>query len=111
MFKALNVEAFETAVGGWLRSTGIEPSEPIAVDGKTLRGIHGEKPPGVELVAVYAHRSQAVLAQLRSPGAGQEIAAAQGVLATVPLEGRVVTGDALLTQGQVCEQIVARKGD
>lgn len=28
----------------------------LAVDGKTLRGIHGEQVPGVHLVAVYVLR-------------------------------------------------------
>ena len=54
---------------------------------------------------------QAVLAQLRSAGAGKEIAATREVLSKVPLEGRVVTADALATQREVCEQIVAQKGD
>jgi len=111
VFKALDVDAFEAALGSWLLSTGVEPDEPIAVDGKTLRGIHGEGPPGVALVAVYAVRSQAVLAQLRSAGAGKEIGATREVLSKVPLEGRVVTTDALSTQREVCEQIVTQKGD
>ena len=37
--------------------------------------------------------------------------AAKQVLTQVPLAGRVVTGDALLTQRAVCEQIVAAQGD
>jgi hypothetical protein len=111
VFKSLDVDAFEAELGSWLLSTGVATDEPIAVDGKTLRGIHGESPPGVALVAVYAVRSQAVLAQLRSAGAGKEIAATREVLSKVPLEGRVVTADALSTQREVCEQIVTQKGD
>jgi len=67
--------------------------------------------PGVHLVAAYAHQAQVVIAQLRTEGKGQEIAAVKDVLATLPLEGRVVTADALLTQREVCEQIVEQGGD
>jgi hypothetical protein len=67
--------------------------------------------PGVHLVAAYAHQAEVVVAQLRTEGKGQEIAAVKDVLATLPLEGRVVTADALLTQRDVCAQIVEGGGD
>jgi hypothetical protein len=111
VFKALDVEAFQAALQCWLLSTGVEKDEPVSVDGKTLRGIHGECLAGVELVAVYGHHSEAVLAQLRSQTVGGELETAKAVLARVGLEGRTVTGDALLTQREVCEQIVEQKGD
>lgn len=111
VFKALDVDAFEQAVGDWLAQTGVRPTEAIALDGKTLRGIHGEDIPGVHLVAAYAHEAQVVLTQLRTTGKGQEIAAAKRLLDRLPLAGRVVTADALLTQREVCERVVAGGGD
>jgi hypothetical protein len=111
VFKGLDVEAFERALSAWLAQTGVEPSDPLALDGKTLRGIHGEDIPGVHLVAAYAHRAQAILDQLRTTGKGQELAAVLALVARLPLEGRLVTGDALLTQRVLCEQIVAGGGD
>lgn len=51
VFKALDVTAFEAALGGWLAQTGVQPIEAVALDGKTLRGIHGDMVPGVHLVA------------------------------------------------------------
>lgn len=111
VFKALDVAAFERVLGTWLGRTGVESTEPIAVDGKTLRGVHGAGVPGVHLVAAYTHRAGAVLAQVRTGGKGQELAAAKAVLQEVPLAGRLVTGDALLTQRELCEQIVQAEGD
>lgn len=111
VFKALDVAAFETAVGAWLAQTGVAPDDALALDGKTLRGLHGERIPGVHLVAAYGHEAGAVLAQLRSAGKGHELAATQQVLPQVPLGGRVVTADALLTQRGLCRQIVAGGGD
>ncbi len=111
VFKELDVAAFEAVLGEWLIDSGVEPGEVLSLDGKTLRGIHGKEIPGVHLVSAYATGSGAVLAQAAAPGKGQELAAARAVLGQVPLEGRVVVADALLTQRDVCHQIVAGGGD
>lgn len=111
VFKNLDVKAFEAVVGGWLANSGVEPDDPLSLDGKTLRGIHGEEIPGVHLVSAYASRAGVVLAQVAAPGKGEELAAAKEVLSQVPLKGRVVVADALLTQREVCEQIVAAGGE
>lgn len=111
VFKALDVEAFERAVGEWLARTGVEPTDPLALDGKTLRGIHGDEVPGVHLVGAYAHGARAILAQVRSEGKGHELAAAAELLGRVPLAGRVVTGDALLTQRAISRQVVGGGGE
>ena len=108
--KALDVAAFERALGGWLARTGVAPVEAVALDGKALRGARGPDVPGVHLVAAYAHGAGEVLAQVAAPGKGHELAAARAVLADLPLPGRVVTGDALLTQRAICEQVVAADG-
>src|SRR5436305_6296836 len=50
VFKTLDMAAFEAVLGAWLEQTGVAPTDPVAVDGKTLRGIHGEQIPGVHLV-------------------------------------------------------------
>lgn len=110
-FKALDVEAFEQAVGDWLARTGVPPTEALALDGKTLRGVHGAGVPGVHLVSAHAHRAGAILAQVRSAGKGHELAAAEAVLAVVPLAGRLVTGDALLTQRGLSRRIVGGGGE
>ena len=111
VFKALDAAAFERALGEWLAASGVAPDDALALDGKTLRGIHGDAVPGAHLVAAFAHRAGAVLGQAPSPGKGQELAAVELVLGQVPLAGRLVTGDALLTQRDVCDQIVAGEGD
>ena len=111
VFKDLDVDSFEPVLGEWLTNSGLELGETLSLDGKTLRGIHGEGVPGVHLVSAYATRSGAVLAQVASPGKGQELAAAKAVLGLVPLEGRIVVADALLTQREVCQQIVSGGGD
>lgn len=63
VFRALDAAAFEAAVGGWARACLGDRAGAIAVDGKALRGIHGEALPGVRLVAGYADGAGLVLAQ------------------------------------------------
>ena len=111
VFSRLDRERFEEVLGQWFQEQGLKPEEGLSVDGKTLRGIHGEEIPGVHLVSAYAGQAGAVLAQMAAPGKGGELAAVKGVLAQVPLWDRVVTGDALLTQREVCQQVVADGGD
>ncbi len=111
VYKALDVTAYERVLGRWLARTGVAPEDALALDGKTLRGVHGTAVPGVHLVSAHAHRAGAILTQVRSAGKGQELAAAEQVLGEVDVTGRLVTGDALLTQRQVSRLIVTGGGD
>ena len=73
MFRRLDIDAFESALSRWAQGSFVEGDEAIAVDGKALRGIHGDELPGVRLVAAYAHRSGMVLGQKggREPTKGE----------------------------------------
>jgi hypothetical protein len=64
VFKGLDA-AFEAALAEWARVTLGGYGRTIAVDGKTLRGIHGEELPGVRLVAAYCDEAGLVLALFR----------------------------------------------
>lgn len=113
VFRDLDHAAYERVLGGWFAAPGVEEGEPVAVDGKTLRGIHGEEIAGVHLVAAYAQRTRAVLAEAQTAGKGHELAGVTAGLAALPerlLSGRVVTGDALLAQRELCRRIVAQGG-
>lgn len=125
VYKQLDVAAFEAALGAWLDRMGNQPAvqttqrvpEAVALDGKVLRGSQPKREgepdnvPGTYLVAAYAHRSGVVLGQIRAAGKGHELAAAKTLLRQVPVAGRVVTADALLTQRDISQQIVAAGGD
>ena len=111
VYKALDVDAYERVLGVWLARTGVAPDDALALDGKTLRGVHGPAVPGVHLVGAHAHGAGAILAQVRSAGKGHELAAAERLLGELDVTGRLVTGDALLTQREVSRLIVERGGD
>jgi DDE_Tnp_1-associated/Transposase DDE domain len=112
-FRSLDHAAFERVLTTWFAAQGLEAEEAIAIDGKTLRGIHGEEIPGVHLVAAFAQRTRVALTQAETRGKGHELAGVDAVLAQLPtrlLAGRVVTGDALLAQRALCQQIVQKGG-
>jgi hypothetical protein len=111
--RRLDHAAFERVLGQWCAAPGLAPDDALAIDGKTLRGIHGAELPGVHLVAASAHQTRVVLAQAETVGQGHELAGVQAVLAALPgrlLAGRVVTGDALLATRALCRQLVRKGG-
>ena len=62
VFKRLAVEAYEAQLQAWA-AQALPSGEQLVLDGKALRGIHGEELPGVRLVAVYGVQAGLVLAQ------------------------------------------------
>jgi hypothetical protein len=116
--------AFEAALAAWLLRTGRAPSaktgpsvpEAVAIDRPGLRGSQPKRESepdrgsGTELVAADAHGSGRGVGQRRAAGTGDELAAAKALLNQVPIEGRVVTADARLTQRDISAQIVADGG-
>lgn len=68
VFKTLDVQAFEAALARWAQAGLGDCWETVALDGKALRGIHGEQLPGVRLVAAYSDGAGRVLAQSGGQG-------------------------------------------
>ena len=63
VFKRLDVDAFEAELQTWAAHALDSCVQQLVLDGKALRGIHGEQLPGVRLVALYAPEAGLVLAQ------------------------------------------------
>lgn len=101
------------------REKAAVPADQIALDGKTVRGASARREGvgtaaenvGLHLVAAYAPALRTVLDQLATKGKGQELAAAEMLLGRLPLKGRVITADALLTQRKVCQIVMEGEGD
>jgi hypothetical protein len=110
LFIRLDCQRFEAILGRWLQHRGVGQTEAVAVDGKILRGVHGEQLPGVHLVAAYAHRCGIVLGQEPVKGGENELAAVARLLEHLDLRGTVVTGDAAYTQRRLSEAIVEKGG-
>jgi predicted transposase YbfD/YdcC len=87
-------------------------SPHIALDGKTIRGtIPSGESHGLHLMAAYVPAQGRVLRQVVVDGKENEISAAPRVLEKLDLQGKIVTGDALLAQRTLSRQVVAAGGD
>jgi len=110
---AVRVDEFEQVIGQFfarLPQTG--QAVEIALDGKTLRGtIPVGQTRGVHLLAAYLPCEGVVLMQVEVDGHENEISAAPQVLKQLDLQGKIVTGDALLTQRKLAQQIGEASGD
>lgn len=107
MLRAIDIAQLERHLGDWLHTHSIA-DEPVALDGKTLRGsqAHGR---ARQLVSAFGHHSSVVVNQVEVAAHESELHAVQPLLAPVPLAGRVVTADALHTQKETARYVVEEK--
>lgn len=113
VLQAVDACALETALGSWvLAQLDAQPAPAgtprrdqrrvLALDGKTLRGVHVRGADGgvylPHLVSVLDQAIGAVLGQVQVDAKGSEVAAFDTVLDQLDLSGVLVTGDALHTQ-------------
>lgn len=116
VMKDLDVNAFEIALQEWIKSQTPQPQqvleiEPIAIDGKTLRGSGNRSFPAVHLLSAFASSSGMVLAQTAAECPAHERKEALPLLKQLNLKKKIVTGDALYAQREICSQILAQGGD
>ena len=109
----LPAKTLENAIRQWAGALLDESDQkrPIALDGKTLCGTlqpHGQS---IHLLSLLDHATGGVLAQLRMPAGTNEHKAAMDLLKSIVLTGKVVTGDAMFCQRQLCQYIVDSGGD
>lgn len=123
VLRKLDVEALEKHLSQFTNALDVDdkvtgvvygPGETAlrgqAIDGKEVRGASKQGKP-LMLVSLVRHESAAVLAQQAVDCKTNEITVAPELLADRDLTGTVTTMDALLTQRQIAEQILAQNGD
>jgi hypothetical protein len=111
-FRRIDVVDFEARVSRWIAARiGPHDARHLSIDGKTARGSRDGGTPGVHLVSAYAPDVKAVLAQLRVDAKTDEHKAALELLRVLPLEGEIITGDAMFTHRDVCSAAIEEGGD
>jgi len=116
VFRHLDHEAFEAALTRWVEQclAALPPGkgklEPMALDGKSLRGSRKQGAINVHLLSVLSQRLGLTLAQQAVDDKTNEIPAAQALLGGLVLEGRVLTMDALLCQREIARTIREKGG-
>jgi len=96
----LSAAHLEAALAAWVRQTRPRRDrEPVAVDGKVVRGAVTLTQPAPHLRSISTHATGETLLQVRVDDKTNEIPVAQQVLPHLPLRGRVVTADAPVSAG------------
>ncbi len=115
LLMAIVPDRFEQAVRDWVAECLGEPLattalQPLAIDGKTLCGTLQPHQRAVHLLSLLDHKTGCTLSQTRVDEKTNEAKAALELLGSLVLKGRVVTGDAMFCQREVCEKIIERGG-
>jgi hypothetical protein len=101
---AIDSAFLDRLLGQWLLAQGPECPH-ICVDGKTLKGSDG-----LHLFSAFCGQEEKVLAQIAVPEKTNEIPMLPALLKDVPLEGALVSADALHTQSDTARHIVQDRG-
>jgi predicted transposase YbfD/YdcC len=109
-------DALDRAIRAWLAAqqppplaAPYPPRQPVAVDGKTLRGSGQHGHPQAHLLAVMDHTSRSVLAQTGVDGKTNEITQFRPLLDRLDLTATVVTADVLHPQREHADWLVTVK--
>lgn len=113
VFRLLDPQAFGRAFEAFLTDLGADGPGVLAIDGKTLRRSFDRAAGRSALHVVTAFGSDARLSVgQRAVGPGEnEITAARALLATLTLDGALVTGDAVHAQAETAQLVLDRGGD
>lgn len=112
---ALKPEVLETVLRQWMATVLRLPAsgaiQSVAMDGKTLCNTLAAHERNVQLLSLLDQATGGVLSQQAVPPTTNEAKTAVDILKTILLKGRLVTGDAMFCQRELCEQIVDSGGD
>jgi hypothetical protein len=111
----LPAERFEQAIRAWVQQClgapdGEKVLVPVALDGKTLCGTLAQHQRAIHLLSVLDQQTGCTLGQARVDEHTNEAKAALELLRSLVLKGRVVTGDAMFCQREICQQVLDQGG-
>ncbi|MGC9458107.1 MAG: ISAs1 family transposase [Halothiobacillaceae bacterium] len=113
VFRLLDPQAFGRAFDAFLTDLGADGAGVLAIDGKTLRRSFdraaGRSP--LHVVTAFGTDARMSLGQRAVAPGENEITAARALLATLTLQGALVTGDAIHAQEGTAQLILDRGGD
>jgi hypothetical protein len=115
LLMALSADTFEGVLREWANQLpGIELSDDslsaVSIDGKTLCGTLQPHVRAIHLLAALDQQTGCVLSQTDVDHKTNEAKAALPLLKQLVLKGRVVVGDAMFCQREICEDILERDG-
>jgi len=101
---------FDKAVIAWMEAHDPRPLKQLAVDGKTVKQAQATDGRPVHLLAAVSTESGRLCAQRPVTDHSNEITALQPMLESLPLDGVVVSADAMQAQQKAARFLVQEKG-
>lgn len=116
LLKLIDPVEFERIILRWADSLdGIEIDneslQAVSIDGKVLCGTLQDHQRAVHLLAAFDHQTGYVLSQTVVDPKTNEAKTALLLLKTLVLKGKVIVGDAMFCQREVCKEILDSGGD
>lgn len=112
---ALKPDVLEAVLRKWMAGVVEFPSDEtlpsVAMDGKTLCNTLAVHERNVHLLSLFDQATGCVLSQQAVPPTTNEAKTALELLKTIVLKGRLITGDAMFCQRDVCQKIIDSGGD
>lgn len=109
IFQSLDGDALARELGKFACG-GATPGH-IAIDGKTLKGSRRLDDKALHVLSAFATELFAVAGDIVVDPGQNEITAALAFLKNLPLEGAIITGDAIFCQREICRTITDGGGD
>jgi DDE_Tnp_1-associated/Transposase DDE domain len=103
VFKSLDGDALAATLGKF--ALGGNRARHIAIDGKTLKGSRRLDAKPLHVLSAFAAELGVVVGDLVVEPDQNEITAALVLLKGLPLDGAIITGDAIFCQREICRHI------
>jgi DDE_Tnp_1-associated/Transposase DDE domain len=103
VFKSLDADALASVLGSFALGDG--RARHIAIDGKTLKGSRRLDAKPLHVLSAFAADLGVVIGDLVVEPDQNEIVAAMALIKELPLDGAVITGDAIFCQREICRHI------
>ena len=100
LFRSLDADALSCTLGAFALGRA-EPGH-LAMDGKTLKGSRRRDTKALHVVSAFSTRLSVVIRDVVLEPDQNEITAALVLLKQLPLQGAIVTGDAIFCQREIC---------
>ena len=108
-FRSLDADALSATLGAFALG-GAVPGH-LAIDGKTLKGSRRRDTKALHVVSAFSTQLSVVVGDVVLEPDQNEITAALILLKQLPLEGAIITGDAMFCQREICRTITDGGGD
>lgn len=108
-FRSLDADALGSTLGAL--ALGGAAADHMAIDGKTLKGSRRKNSKALHVVSAFSTRLSVVVGDVVLDPDQNEITAALALLKRLPLEGVIITGDAIFCQREICRTITDGGGD